>query len=86
VLTGGGAKIPEPTASDPVLNNQIKFWGAIWFGYGTSLWWASADLVGRAELFQILMGTFCSAVSAGHFLSINTVGDQPCLQGPWCWK
>ena len=57
ILTSAGAVLPEDVARDAVLNNQIRFWGAIWFGYGVLLWWASNDLRGRATVFRILMAT-----------------------------
>ncbi len=28
-LLSGGAAIPDAVAADPVLNSQVKFWGAI---------------------------------------------------------
>jgi hypothetical protein len=40
----------------PVLDSQIKFWGAIWFGYGIILWRTSSRLRDDADLFRILYG------------------------------
>jgi len=34
VLRRAGADIPDSLTTDPVVNNQIGFWGAIWFGFG----------------------------------------------------
>lgn len=56
VLTLSGAVIPPPVAVDPILNSEIKFWGAIWFGFGLILWYASRDLRQHAPLFRLLMG------------------------------
>lgn len=72
VLTGGGARIPPSVELDPVLNSQIKFWGAIWFGFGLVLWYASRDLRRHATLFRLLMGTILlsglgRALSAAQF-------------------
>ncbi len=44
-------------ACDPVLNSQIGFWGAIWFGFGVVLWRASSHLRNEAVLFRLLCGT-----------------------------
>lgn len=56
VLTLTGAVIPPPVDVDPILNSEIKFWGAIWFGFGLILWYASRDLRQHAPLFRLLMG------------------------------
>ena len=52
----GGGKL-DSVANDPVLNSQIGFWGAIWFGFGIILWRTSANLRAEANLFRILCGT-----------------------------
>ena len=51
----GGGRLAE-VANDPVLNSQIGFWGAIWFGFGVVLWRVSAHLRDEVELFRILCG------------------------------
>lgn len=60
-LQGGGANLSDQVITDPVLNSQIHFWGAIWIGYGVALWWVSLHLWSEAVMFRILMGTlfFC---------------------------
>lgn len=55
LLTLAGAQL-GPAAGDPVLNNQIGFWGAIWFGFGVILWRASSHLRDEADLFRLLCG------------------------------
>ena len=55
LLIAGGGRLAD-VASDPVLNSQIGFWGAIWFGFGVVLWRASAHLRDEVELFRILCG------------------------------
>jgi hypothetical protein len=48
-----------PVASifnDPVLNSQVRFWGAIWFGFGIVLWHASNRLESDPALFRLLCG------------------------------
>ena len=56
LLILGGARL-EGVASDPVLNSQIGFWGAIWLGFGVILWRAGGHLRDEADLFRLLCGT-----------------------------
>ena len=56
LLTLGGARLGG-AANDPMLNSQIGFWGAIWFGFGIILWRASSHLRSEVELFRMLCGT-----------------------------
>lgn len=55
-LGPAGAVIPARVAADPVLNSQFKFFGAVWFGWGLTLWRASADPRADAGLLRLLMG------------------------------
>ena len=55
-LRQGGAVIPESVADDPALNSQIGFRGAIWRGYGLTLWRADADPRANAGLLQLQLG------------------------------
>jgi len=55
LLTVGGARL-ENVANDPVLNSQVGFWGAIWFGFGIILWRTSSHLRDEADLFRLLCG------------------------------
>ena len=55
LLTLGGARLASAHA-DPVLNSQVAFWGAIWFGYGIMLWRASSHLRDEPQLFRLLCG------------------------------
>lgn len=72
-LQTAGATVSGSERVDPILNNQIKFWGAIWFGYGLSLWWASYDVRGRSTLVRILLATlFLSGL--GRALSVYEFG------------
>ena len=54
-LVAAGARIAPTTAVDPTLVSQIGFWGAIWFGYGISLWWAVGDVRGRPAPVRIAL-------------------------------
>ena len=49
LLTIGGARL-EAVSNDPILNSQVGFWGAIWFGFGIILWRASSHLRDETEL------------------------------------
>ncbi len=55
LLTLAGARLGD-AANDPVLNSQIGFWGAMWFGFGLVLWRASSHLREEADLFRLLCG------------------------------
>ena len=55
LLIAGGGRLAS-VARDPVLNSQIAFWGAIWFGFGIVLWRTSSRLRTDATLFRILCG------------------------------
>lgn len=73
ILISAGAMLAGNTAMDPVLNNQIKFWGAIWFGYGFALWWTTNDLPRRSAMLRILLATlFLSGL--GRALSVLQFG------------
>ena len=56
LLILGGAHLQDVTR-DPVLNSQVGFWGAIWFGFGVVLWRASSHLRDEVDLFRLLCGT-----------------------------
>ena len=53
LLVSAGAPV-ERVAADPVLNSQVRFWGAIWFGFGLVLWRTSSRLRAEAGLFRLL--------------------------------
>ena len=54
ILGQAGATLPVDIADNAVINNQIAFWGAIWFGFGVLLWWVSYDPLGRAAVARML--------------------------------
>jgi Domain of unknown function (DUF4345) len=56
LLIRGGAQLGE-AARDAVLNSQIKYWGAVWCGFGVALWWTTRDLQARIAMLFILLGT-----------------------------
>ena len=53
LLALAGARLGE-AAADPVLDSQIGFWGAIWFGFGLVLWRAGSRLREDPGLFRLL--------------------------------
>ena len=55
LLIFGGGRLAS-VAADPVLNSQVGFWGAIWFGFGVVLWRTSSRLRAEPDLFRILCG------------------------------
>jgi hypothetical protein len=55
LLALAGAQLGQ-AANDPVLDSQIGFWGAIWFGFGVILWRASSRLRNEPGLFRLLCG------------------------------
>jgi len=42
--------------NDPVMNSQVRFWGAIWFGFGIVLWHAGDQLEADPALFRLMCG------------------------------
>lgn len=55
LLIAGGGRLAS-VVDDPVLNSQVGFWGAIWFGFGVIMWRTSSRLRAEAGLFRILCG------------------------------
>ena len=54
-ITQAGAQLGQ-AVNDPILNSQIGFRGAIWFGFGLIWWWASSHLHDEPGLFRLLCG------------------------------
>lgn len=73
ILVSAGAILPRNVAFDPVLNSQIKFWGAIWFGYGIILWWTSYDVRARSTVLRLLLATLLLS-GLGRALSVVQFG------------
>ena len=78
-LAATGAHLPPPSVADPLLNNQMGFWGGIWFGFGIILWYASGRLRAEPVLLHLLIGVlFLSGV--GRVLSVALHGwTEPVL-------
>ena len=59
-----GLTFPAEIMSNPALNSQIGFWGAIWFGMTLLLWKCTTDLVKNRDWFYLLCGIlFMSGVA-----------------------
>ena len=80
LLTLAGAPL-EGAANDPVLNSQIGFWGAIWFGFGLILWRASSHLQDEVDLFRLLCGTIALSGLARLGSAITYGLPSPVLTG-----
>jgi hypothetical protein len=59
-----GAVLSGQSLSDPVLNSQVRFWGAIWFAVGVMLVVAAMDLERHALWFRLICGAiFLSGIA-----------------------
>jgi hypothetical protein len=69
ILTGGldlvlgarslhvaGSSMPLDTVNDIVLDSQIRFLAATWFGVGIILYWIIPSIDRQTTLFRLLMG------------------------------
>lgn len=68
-----GTELPESGLLDPTLNSQLRFFGAIWIGYGAALLWIAKDPVSRAEPFRLL-AAFLVLSGFGRLLSMAQFG------------
>lgn len=65
--------LPADALSDPVLDSQIRFFGAIWLGYGLCLWLAAGEMDKRPQGFRLMMAIlFLSGL--GRLVSALSVG------------
>ena len=77
LLTAAGAKLGAGGV-DPVLNSQIHYLGAMWAGFGASLWWCARDLRSRAGLLQLLMAAVIVG-GVGRVIAAMQYGSGPPL-------
>ncbi|GAK68345.1 uncharacterized protein PAN0_071c6591 [Moesziomyces antarcticus] len=52
-----GVPLPVQSRAAVFADSQLRFFGAIWAGYGAMLWWASNDVRGRRVPLAILACT-----------------------------
>ena len=72
LLTSGVPLSPE-TATGPILNSQVRFWGAIWFSIGIMLFVAALDLRAHSLWFRLLIGAVLFS-GIGRLISIAQFG------------
>jgi hypothetical protein len=89
ILTGGldlilgaialniaGASVSPEVLNNAVLDSQIRFFGAIWFGIGIVLYWILPSIEKQTTLFRLLMGgIFLGGI--GRLTSAFVVGIPP---------
>lgn len=76
ILVSSGALLPAGALADPVLNSQVRFWGAIWFSTGIMLFVAALDLRRHALWFRLLCGAiFLSGI--GRLIALIDVRLPP---------
>jgi hypothetical protein len=63
--------LPDPTLA--FMDNQLRFLGAIWSGYGMILWWASSNLETRKVPLSLL-GTAMFLAGVGRLTSGLSLG------------
>jgi hypothetical protein len=72
-LSTVGTQLTAEALADPSLNSQLRFFGAIWLGFGVLLWHASSDLKAHATGFRLL----CAALilsGIGRLISLLQLG------------
>jgi Domain of unknown function (DUF4345) len=57
LLVASGAVLATGSATDPLIDSQLRFLGAIWAGYGVMLWWTAGNLRSRMTPLAILSAT-----------------------------
>ncbi|GGA51285.1 hypothetical protein GCM10011385_00680 [Nitratireductor aestuarii] len=76
IFSISGSALGEAASKDPVVDSQVRFWGAIWFSFGIMLFIAARDLRAHALWFRILCaGLFLGGV--GRLISAFAAGLPP---------
>jgi Domain of unknown function (DUF4345) len=68
-----GVALPKSALEDPSLNSQMRFFAAIWFGFGLMLWVAAGDPVRYSTWFK-LMGWILILSGIGRLISTIQFG------------
>lgn len=53
-LSTVGAQLSPDALAEPSLNSQLRFFGAIWLGFGLMLWHSTRDLTKHAAWFRLM--------------------------------
>lgn len=72
-LSAVAAKLSAEALGDPNLNTQIRFFGAIWLGFGVLLWRVSNDLIAQASTFRVMCGILIVS-GLGRLISLFQFG------------
>ena len=63
---------------DPVLNSQVHYLGAMWAGFGITLWWCARDLRVGGGLLPLLMAAVLVG-GVGRLIAAMQYGPGPAL-------
>ena len=75
-----GAKVAVELLSDPVLDSQNRFYGAIFMGYGALIFLCTTNLRQHATLFRILSGgVFLGGLARVVSIVLHGVPSTPVL-------
>jgi hypothetical protein len=72
-LTAVNATLPVDALTDASLNSQLRFFGAIWFGFGALLWRVAGDLKTHAHVFRLMCFTLILS-GVGRLISLVQFG------------
>jgi hypothetical protein len=76
-----GGTLPATALTEPSLDSQIRFLGAIWMGFGVLIVYAASDLHRHATLFR-LIAVILIASGVGRIASLVQLGaPAPVFQG-----
>jgi Domain of unknown function (DUF4345) len=53
-LSTVGTQLSVEALTDPSLNSQLRFFAAIWLGFGVMLWYSTSDLTRHAVWFRLM--------------------------------
>lgn len=71
-----GGSIPSEAVNNVVLDSEVRFLGAIWFGIGVVMYWVIPSIDQQTTLFRLLIGgIFLGGI--GRLVSAFLVGIPP---------
>lgn len=75
-LSAVGGLVPSEAVNNVVVDSEIRFLGAIWFGIGVIVYWVIPAIDKQTTLFRLLIGgIFLGGI--GRLLSALSVGIPP---------